>query len=221
MFPFLNGFCASYPLNQARSIPPSRLSGEESIRLKNNLADLKHELNNHEAEIRIFENKLSNQESSLEQIRQQLADDLEIQKDYTRTINANLEGKIDSLEKSVTGLINDLRQLKNHANDSVDVLAQYKQKLVEVEKILDTQNQHISSLEAALHSLIDVWQGRENTPQEMANKQSNVSPRLYKVQSGDSLEKIARSNKITVKQLREYNQLTSDRIVIGQTIKIP
>ncbi|WP_011176397.1 LysM peptidoglycan-binding domain-containing protein [Candidatus Protochlamydia amoebophila] len=226
MFPLLNCMSATYPNYSAHSNLPNQQStrpvlDNNTIRFKNSLADLKHELSNHEAEIRIFENKLHNQESSLDQIRQQIVDDLEGQREYTRAMSINLEGKIDTLDKAVNGLMNDLRQLKNHANDSVNVLAQYKQKLVDVEKILEAQDQHISSLEAALHSLIDVWQARETATQEIANKQAINSSKTYKVQPGDSLEKIAKANKTTVKILRECNQLTSDLIVVGQVLKLP
>nr|WP_226988509.1 LysM peptidoglycan-binding domain-containing protein [Candidatus Protochlamydia sp. R18] len=226
MFPLLNCMSATYPNYSAHSNLPNQQStrpviDNNTIRFKNSLADLKHELSNHEAEIRIFENKLHNQESSLDQIRQQIVDDLEGQREYTRAMSINLEGKIDTLDKAVNGLMNDLRQLKNHANDSVNVLAQYKQKLIDVEKILEAQDQHISSLEVALHSLIDVWQARETATQEIANKQVINSSKTYKVQPGDSLEKIAKANKTTVKILRECNQLTSDLIVVGQVLKLP
>lgn len=42
-----------------------------------------------------------------------------------------------------------------------------------------------------------------------------------KVKKGDSLDKIAKANKTTVKAIREANQLKNDKLQIGQTLKIP
>lgn len=44
---------------------------------------------------------------------------------------------------------------------------------------------------------------------------------IYKVKSGDTLTSIARHHGVTVKALRSANNLTSDRIVVGQKLKIP
>ncbi|GAE35801.1 cell wall-binding repeat-containing protein [Halalkalibacter akibai] len=43
----------------------------------------------------------------------------------------------------------------------------------------------------------------------------------YTVVAGDTLSQIARQFNITVTELRNYNQLQSDQIVVGQTLKIP
>ena len=43
----------------------------------------------------------------------------------------------------------------------------------------------------------------------------------YKVKSGDNLNKIAKNNGVTVKQLRAANNLRTDQIKVGQTLKIP
>ena len=42
----------------------------------------------------------------------------------------------------------------------------------------------------------------------------------YKVKSGDNLGKIARKYHCTVKQLKSWNNLRSDRISIGQRLKV-
>lgn len=196
--------------------------------LKTGLADLKHEMNNHEAEIRMFENKLQNQEVTFEHLRQQLNDDVQSQRDFVRASNVNLEGKTETLNQSLTnletmvrGLMNDLRQIKTQSNDSVTVLGQYKQKISELENLLQAQSQHMQNLEVALQSMIEVWQAKE-AAREIASKTNEFgSGKTYKVQPGDSLEKISRSQKVSVQALREANQLVNDRILVGQTLKIP
>src|SRR5262249_5171306 len=44
---------------------------------------------------------------------------------------------------------------------------------------------------------------------------------VYTVKSGDTLSKIATDKHTTVKALRSENNLTTDRIVVGQKLKIP
>ena len=45
--------------------------------------------------------------------------------------------------------------------------------------------------------------------------------RRYVVKSGDNLSRIARAHKTTVQALKAANGLTSDRVVAGQTLKMP
>ena len=45
--------------------------------------------------------------------------------------------------------------------------------------------------------------------------------RVYKVRSGDTLSSIARQFAITVPALKQLNGMTSDRIKVGDSIKVP
>lgn len=216
-----SGGAAPYP--SSRSGAPSDDLGTVLRQLKTGLADLKYGVNNHETEIRMFEDKLRNQETSFDHLRQQLTDDFQSQRDLTRSTILTLENKIgtleektDALETLTKGLTADLRQLKQQANDSVTVLGQYKQKLTDLEGLLQTQNQHMHNLEVALNSMMDFIQTKEAPQLALSG-----NAKTYKVQAGDTLEKIARAQKVSVQGLREANQLTNDRIIVGQTLKIP
>jgi LysM repeat protein len=194
---------------------------DTSRQIKTNISELKNEVRNHEMEIRTFEEKLHNQETTLENIRQQLFNEMQQGKDYIRSTSSNLEGKIHPLDNSLKGVISDLKQLQNQANDSIGVLNQYKQKLSELEQIVTAQNEHMRHLEAALKSIMEVLQVKETASKEIASVKCDGASGTYKVQSGDSLEKIARIHKVSIKSLKEANNLSSDRINIGQTLKIP
>lgn len=217
--------------------PPNRpMQGEDinSIlrQLRTGISDLRNDVKNHESEIRMFEERLSNQENSNENMHQQLSDDFQSQKDFARATHVNVQTKFDSFEnrlsgietqienlsRSSEGLMNDLRQINLQANDSVAVLGQYKQKLGELESLLSSQNRHIANLEAALQSIMELFQAKEMVPPLSKSGSTN---KIYKVQPGDSLEKIARANGVSVPQLKEMNQLTNDRIIVGQSLKIP
>ena len=51
-------------------------------------------------------------------------------------------------------------------------------------------------------------------------EQANID-HMYKVQSGDTLIKIASNHHTNVKAIRAANNLKTDRIVVGQKLKIP
>lgn len=218
----------SYPAGRALPPPPGEDLTSVLRQLKTGLADLKHEMRNHESEIHIFENKLQSQEAAFEHLRQEITNDVQSQRDFVRASNINLDGKTETLDQSMKnvetllrGLMGDVRQIKTQANDSVAVLGQYKQKISELEDLVHTQSQHMQNLEAALQSMMEVWQAKE-AAREIANRSMSDAPRTYKVQPGDSLEKIARAQKVSLQALREANpQLANDRIMVGQTLKIP
>lgn len=199
--------------------------------VRTNLMDLKNEVKNHEVEIRMFEERLHNQENANEQMRQQLSDDFQSQKDFNRATLINLQSKIEGLDKRLANtenqlmnlnqasnsLMNDLRQNVSQINDSVILLGQYKQKMSDLENKINLQNQQITNLEVALQSLVEFIQIKDTPTVSSPSSTATV----YKVQSGDTLEKIARNHKITIQQLKDYNQLTNDRIMVGQVLKIP
>ncbi|UQF39406.1 LysM peptidoglycan-binding domain-containing protein [Vagococcus lutrae] len=58
------------------------------------------------------------------------------------------------------------------------------------------------------------------SPTPMAPSRPDVSSSTYRVKSGDTLYSIARRHNMTVAQLKSLNQLTSDMIIVGQTLKI-
>lgn len=195
--------------------------------LRTTLSDIKHELRNHEFEIRTFEKKSQSQETAYDQLRQQLTNDVQSQQDFVRASNVHLEGKIETLDQGLRnletlfrGVVVDLKQMKTQANDSVTTLSQYKQKIAELEKLLESQNLHMKSLEVALNSMMEVLQVRETSKEGVTR--GTEGEKTYKVQSGDNLEKIARAQKVSVQALRDINRLgNNDRIFVGQILKIP
>lgn len=164
------------------------------------IGDLQHEVDNHEEEIRMFEERLNTQENILDSLRQQFLDANLANQELVKGNAASLESRLSGVESNVSSLITDMRQLQSHANDSAKVLSQYKKKIVGLENQMRLQQSTIDSLLAALQ--LD-------------------DEKHYVVQSGDILDNIARKHKTTVKKLKELNGLQSDRIYAGQKIKLP
>ena len=213
--------------------------------LKFSVSELKHEVRNHEAEIRAFEEKIHQQEIAYDHVEEKITQDVQSQRDFLRASNLHTENKIETLEQSmgnletlVRGTINDIRQLKTQGNDTVTTLNQYQQKMNQLEQLLETQNQHIQNVEIALHSLVEMWQAKEAAwdlaikhlssstspvPSSKLATSDKLGERTYRVQPGDSLEKIAKLHQVSVQSLRQANGLAQDqdRIIVGKLLKIP
>lgn len=194
--------------------------------MRDSIDDLRHEINNHEAEIRTFDEKLTNLDSIIESVRDQFSDVSKSHKEQLKGSSANLEQKISSLEATEKGMVADLKQFKTHANETSTLLTQYKQKIESLEKTIDQQNQNIENLQAAMQSLMEALQVKPAPASKNASKssvapQSSTSSLSYKVKAGDSLEKIARSHQVTIQALKEANGLITDRIVVGKNLIIP
>lgn len=211
-------FSASPQTKQRPGYEPERPNALNEIHTR--LSNLHHEVHNHETEIRMIEEKLTNQEDTLETLRQKLFDNSQAHKDLLKGSNNSLEAKIDALDAKTKGLIADLGILKNHANETSGLLSQYKQKIGELENIIEVQKQQMNHFEAAIRSLVDLIQARDAIP-EGSSHSLPESPKTYRVQPGDTLEKIAKSQKTTIQALKEKNKLSQDKIIVGQKLAIP
>ncbi|MFQ5728779.1 MAG: LysM peptidoglycan-binding domain-containing protein [Waddliaceae bacterium] len=166
------------------------------------IEDLHHEVNNHEEELRMFEERLNTQENILDSLKQQLFDDKLKNQETIKGNSASSEKRMAGVESTISGVMSDIRQLQTHANDSAKTLLQYKNKIDDLEK-------QMGHLQAAVNSLLDALQ------------LNTTSTQVYEVRLGDSLEKIARRNKTTINKLKELNGLKNDRIYTGQRLKLP
>lgn len=191
--------------------PPNYYQTDTLSSLRQSLDSLRHEVENHESEIRMAEERSNNQEATISSMRQQLMDATQANKELLKGSTTSVENKISTLDGLNKGIASDLGQLKTHANETSTALTQYKQKIAELEKTVSQLSQNIEHLQSALRSLTEA----------MGSGAVADSSKGYKVKAGDSLEKIAKTHNTTIKALKELNNLSSDRIVIGQTLQIP
>lgn len=184
--------------------------------IRDSIDDLRHEIRNHENEIRMYEDKLSNHESIIDTLREQITKSGQSQQDLLKNNSVSLEMKINQLETATKGLSADLRQFKTHANETSTLLSQMALKVAQLEKVTEVQNQNLDNLQAALRSIMDALDIKSGN-----DKSFDPSTKNYRVKAGDSLEKIARANGTTIKAIKELNNLANDKIVVGQTLKMP
>ena len=82
------------------------------------LDNLRFEINNHETELRMFEEKFKNQEDILESLRNQTTIALQVVKETLKSQSSSLESKLTNHENSAKGLSNDLKSYTQDHNQS-------------------------------------------------------------------------------------------------------
>lgn len=182
---------------------------------------IRHQVENQETELRAFEHRVESLDTILESLRDQLQESVSAQKEQLKGNSKSLEMKIASLENSAKSLSADIKQLQTHANDTATALQSFKQKMAEWDQRIAEQSQNTEHLQTAMQSLMDAFQLKADLGSSSGSQLSGWTGRTYKVKSGDTLEKIARSQGSTITAIKEANSMSSDKIVVGKTLKIP
>lgn len=159
-----------------------------------------------------MQEKLANQEVIIESLQRD-------QKNTQRLLQEALKSKTSGLDQRLAVLENTLQQVsqenaayKKHLEKLNEVLMTLHERIAGYETALAQQSGNVTHLQNALTTITEAIQGPIEVPSD-AN--------TYKVQSGDSLGKIAVKFGVSLKALREENKLPSDKIIIGQTLLIP
>ena len=152
----------------------------------------------------------------IEGVRDHIEDISKAQKDQFKSNASTLEGKISSLEQIIKNMTADLKKLQSHANDTSSTLQMIKQKLADWDQQIQTQNDNLKNMQAALQTLMEAFQVKMDIPSSLGS-----NPKSYKVKNGDTLEKIAKAHGTTIQAIKDLNNLKTDRIVVGKTLQLP
>lgn len=214
----LSGMAGPVPVHsaQARYNTNDQETAYAYQKMQSSLDSCRLQLGNHDNELRMHESKLENFETILEALNQQLEDYGKNQKELIKKNGEAVETKVQILDSSSKKMIDDLKKLQTHANETTSSLTQSAQKIVELEKMLDVQNQNMEQLKATLKLLMELFQDKNGIALE-----GESSGKTYRIQPGDSLEKIAKTQHTSVQKIKDLNSLTSDRIIVGKLLKIP
>ncbi len=177
--------------------------------VQTNLDDLKHDTNCFQTELQILDGRIKYYENTLTSLKQHDLEKQQAKIDQLSQQVQNLEKKWSSLEKMHQQEAQELRDLTSHANETTAALAQFKDRIGELEQEILSQNRRFDELAKLKGSIEHLARGFSG----------DFKP--YKVKPGDSLEKIARIHKISVDQIKKLNGLDQDLIVIDQELKIP
>ena len=199
----------AYLCSEQTSLPPSLLR-------------LQHQIHNLETEISCLKQKIENQEATVESQRAEISALIKATKELNAKSHDTQDAKLTKLEKSIEKLVADMQQFKTHANATTDTVAQIQKTLREQEEESRFKSERLQELEAACKSLAKALQNKISQAKDaigtlVDDKVSNV----YRVRSGDTLDKIAKENRTSARAIREENGLSSDKITVGQNLKIP
>lgn len=117
--------------------------------------------------------------------------------------SVDLKKKIATLEKTIDKMNAEIRTLTSHAQQTTASLTSYREQILNIDYKLD----EISKLRSTLSQL-----------SQTSRLQTSSS---YTVKAGDSLEKIARKHQVSVEALKRENNLSSDKIMVGEQLTIP
>ncbi len=177
----------------------------DELRLE--VSDLKHDLHSARVEINLLDEKVNKYERTISFLKEQLA---QSQTPTTSSHADALERKVAHLEKLLEKTTADLRSLNTVANQALNKLQDLEQTVA----IQDKKCDEVAKLKGTLTSISKaISQTPKPTPLSTSNK-------TYRVKPGDSLEKIARAQQTTVSSIKQLNQLTNDKIVVGQELKL-
>lgn len=178
--------------------------------VQTNLDDIRHDVNCYQTEIQILDARIKHYENALASLKQQDLEKQQAKIDLLMQQLHSLEKKWASLEKTQSRDTQELERLLSHANETAAALSQFKSRIQEIENDIVSQNRRFDELGKFKGNLDSIAKGLQGD-----------RIKVYKVRSGDSLEKIARDHKTSVERIKKSNQLDCDLIVVGQELKIP
>ena len=180
-----------------------------SQEMRDELEDLKHRTHNIGIDVGLIEEKANIQAKEFASLQKKLVENNKLQQQVFNSSISDLSKKVIALEKSNKNASIDIRQLKTYFNEIGPTLKQYKNKISEIENLFLKQNdkieKNVTNLREALESMIKLVKGNKT----------------YKVQPGDSLERIARKHNTNVESIKHLNGLKNDLIVVGQELQLP
>lgn len=177
--------------------------------VQTNLDDLRHDINCFQTEMQILDGRIKYFENTLTALKQHDLEKQQVKIDQLTQQAQSLEKKWVSFDKNQQGDEKDLRELSSHANETTAALAQFKDRIGELEQEIYSQNRRFDELSKLKGHIENLAKGISS------------DFKLYKVKPGDSLEKIARAHKTVVEKIKKLNNLEQDLIVVGQELKIP
>lgn len=176
-------------------------------------ASLRHELSNIQSQLTEINERLRTQEDVIEALKRDLESAKRKNIEDSKGKIGNLDQKFSTQDSAIKGFAQDLKELRSHSNQHASNYQDTQTRIKDLERVVQAQSESIDHLRSALTALMDGLKGSE--PEIEGNYT------IYQVKSGDSLGLIASRNKVSLKRLKEINNLKNDVIFTGQKLKIP
>jgi LysM repeat protein len=164
--------------------------------LKQQISLLRNDLRNQEVELK----QLKEKTLSHDEVVDSLVDDVE---------NSTKQFKDRGWSAKIDELQTEIDTIKQHANKIADAVAVNRKKTNRLEESIQQQEANLETIESALNTMMDA----------LGIKDQRV--KIYTVKPGDSLGGIAMKYNTTITKIKKVNSLKSDKIIVGQKLKMP
>lgn len=171
-------------------------------------------LRSQQSELRMVKEGLSNFEEQMDLVREDLKRALKDQEDQTSHALQRQTIHLQDNEQGLSELNSDYNALRRDLSALIDHVKELHTLVESLQGTLQNQVKKNNVLEKTLSTLIHSLDGSSSGASATAEGE-------HKVQAGETLEKIARKYGTTIRLLKEQNQLDTDRIRVGQTLKLP
>lgn len=169
---------------------------------------LTYELKTIDDELRSVKERLITQEDLFDNLEKVIVKETQSSGERMKNTHQSLLLKVQQLEEKLT-------RIEEYLSSLDPFLTELENKVENLEKQSQKQAKITSNLESALKQVITSMKGEE------ATQVTIDSDRMYRVKQGDNLEKIAKKHNTSVRVLKELNSLNTDKIYIGQRLKVP
>jgi septal ring factor EnvC (AmiA/AmiB activator) len=170
---------------------------------------LSHRLSACETEMEMLKNSIATQEESRESLEKEVSKMLKAAKDAVKDSSEQSGTRQKNFDKTLEKLTSDLKQLKTHCNDLSSIVNDLSKTVAGLKEGASAQNLVIKELEQAMRGLTLALGGKGR---------ADGGGGVHVVKNGDSLEKIARQNGMSISELKELNNLKSSTIHPGQEL---
>lgn len=161
-------------------------------------------LENVESSLRRLEQRLNNQDTSLETMHLTLEQEMKDKKGNT---------DVDTLKMTSGSLVDDVKKLRDALQKTNESLKKWSEEVDRLDKTVAKQAQDIANLKDAISSLVDaVHTGTGN---------SDTSVAYHKVGPGETLGVIAQQHHTSIKAIKAINDMKNDTIYVGQKLRLP
>lgn len=171
------------------------------------LQELAQKNHAYKVDIDLLHEKIENLHAALSNLKEEAKNQEGSDSAIAKEMGSQVEKRVAAVEKIQKNFSADLKLLKELLNSSTMELGECSRKVQNIEKELSND---IRSLKSTLQTIVTCLEGEKNPG------------KVYLIQGGDTLEKIAQKHGVSVKALKSLNNLTSEnKIIAGQKLQIP
>jgi LysM repeat protein len=205
---------ASAPPQQTVLLREARLESEnmraELAGLKILMAKQAGELRSLREQSQSVHHREQDQGQQLQNIRSQLLSS-QAERDQLRKHNMELEGQVASAPDT-SQLVSDIQAIRSSFQDMMSSMKELVSDITLIKREMRLTTKKLKPRQTQLK--------RTQAPTALTDQQTPDAKGRIIIQDGDTLWKLSRTYQVSVGQLREWNNLTSDLIMTGLRLKV-